>query len=86
MSEPIKAGDLVYVYWTHCPHDSLGVPFQVKAICSTGRARCVTCLAELGSGLYVTGRFNAFVSQVKRIPPLSELEGEKRDEDLKVPA
>jgi hypothetical protein len=91
MSEPIKAGDLVVVVHDCCGH-WLGKVFTVRNV---GREsdllECGVCAFK--SENYSDLAFNAHWSRkgqvwcaptswLKRIPPLSELEGEKHKEEL----
>ena len=84
----IKVGDLVLVAKA-CPHcgdtDGLGMIFLVFEIFSSDRgANC--CGYTSGMSACATDPRNhnqGFdVQLLKRIPPLSELEGEKRDEEI----
>lgn len=91
MSEPISIGDLVVVVKACCSKltesgSAFGTVGTVVGF-NTGDSRCPHCnwnahitWAELDSG------HEAYVAWVKRIPPLSELEGEQRDEKLTEPA
>ena len=88
MAEPIKVGDLVMVVRAHCgTAKALGrvftAPEPIKSW--TGMFECGVChsvwpcnenLYALSKGRHVPQ------SWLKRIPPLSELEGEKRDEEI----
>ena len=88
MSEPIKVGDLVQVVRpTPCGHNTVvGRVFVVKSI-SRGSSFnwCLSCGHRWGpedqaeSGAY----FGASLWRLKRIPPLSELEGQRTEEKLK---
>lgn len=93
MNEPIKVGDLVYIdRLMPCGHGVIGFTFTVTKIrpVIAGGSKCTVCgtvrrgfmVAERDDG---TGRV-CEISRLKRIPPLSELEGEKRDEKLTEPA
>ena len=96
MSEPIKVGDLVMVVRGHpCVVELLGgTPWTVTGFQEPkhGGWHCSRChmdsagpnvIAALGAPS-VTGckRPVIPITFLKRIPPLSELEGEKRDEEI----
>ena len=89
MSEPIKVGDLVVVVRWPCCGEHLGRVFRVASMrhsssigngcwqCSTRTERYEGTLAlESAFG------FRSDVVNLKRIPPLSELESEKNKEEL----
>ena len=94
MSEPIKVGDLVVVVRPSiCPEAKrhhLGHVFTVarlgEAAMLTPYPWCIHCgRAHDVIGLFawddlLGGAFSLL--RLKRIPPLSELEGEKREEEL----
>ena len=86
MSEPIKVGDLVVVVRWPCCGKGLGVVDRVTSIFPTPRPfkhSCAWCHAETVEGTTVeTEGYYLPHSWVRRIPPLSELEGEKRDEEI----
>lgn len=87
MSEPIKVGDLVVVVGPGpcCnPLFSIGRVFQVfdEAFEWT---YCGTCLKRLSDGERVLGDGAGCYyrpNRLKRIPPLSELDDVKRDEEI----
>lgn len=95
MSEPIKEGDLVAVVRpTPCCASTVGMG-SVYTVVHLGRfsLQCLCCgevfedetqaaqfFIEASPGkTYPTGHL---ISRLKRIPPLEELEGEKRDEEI----
>lgn len=94
MSEPIKVGDLVVVIKpTHCcngynrvgqvhriisDHDRL--PLVTCRICGFTWAHDNSTTAHIGGGVYLLR------TRLKRIPPLSELEGQRTEETLREPA
>ena len=91
MSEPIKVGDLVMIVRVCCAkRDALGAIFSVAGIDSyrTGAWQCRHCMTTgrdcrvKATAKYGDGNMHAPLSWLKRIPPLSELEGEKRDEEI----
>ena len=92
MSEPIKVGDLVVVIRAGCMDANVGFVFTVTRIQEYDGAVCASCKKHHGTGRKVyhddqpaqtKGRWFS-ESRLKRIPPLSELEGEKRY--VKIPA
>jgi hypothetical protein len=95
VSEPIKAGDLVMVVRKSDLHQcskpsngKIGHIFVVHKVAPTrtGYIRCALCDQRFEyNGLIATDLEADRVYQLrrlKRIPPLSELEGEKRDEEI----
>ena len=82
MSEPIKAGDLVIQIHACCPI-YLGRIFVVGKV-DRMFFRCNGCSqADKNRLIVFTAHIaGAPVEWVKRIPPLSELEGEKRVEEI----
>jgi hypothetical protein len=99
MSEPIKAGDLVVIYrpTTHGCNGGIGAFFKVAQI-RPRRSDLIKCSwcgwhgdrRAVGDGNLVAdgmpGARGIGTYRLKRIPPLSELEGEKHEEDLREPA
>ena len=87
MSEPIKVGDLVMLVRECCPVDSaIGKIFSVAEL-RNHSYWCHYCRWSAGqlSGARVNGQDSHCsypLSWLKRIPPLSELEGENRDEEI----
>ena len=92
MSEPIKVGDLVVVvrYGVSCPRgcnkgtDTLGRIFSVRSVeympllcvgCDAPKGWATAAVAESGEQVYR-------VERLKRIPPLSELDDVKQDEEI----
>ena len=87
MSEPIKVGDLVIVvHPSGCcgGNNDIGTVFSVLAIQINGGGNCEYCREMHGQKLCYAccGTFWWPLRRLKRIPPLSELEGEKRDEEI----
>jgi hypothetical protein len=91
MDKPISVGDLVVIVRECCGVDSeLGSVFRVSAIST------LTTYHDEGCGYFYRGLcveaddgerpHGIPIHWLKRIPPLSELEGEKRDEKIKEPA
>lgn len=85
MSEPIKVGDLVMIIRGNkcCGRtDSLGVTFQVTEI-RHHEGICKYCCAH-NSGLVADSvrPTVTYLYKLKRIPPLSELDDVKRDEEI----
>lgn len=88
MAEPIKAGDLVMVVRTPhvCSVGWLGHIYRVAYIHPLNPT-CRVCGADLVPGamtaIHSDGTFSgAPLPWLKRIPPLEELEGEKRGEEI----
>ena len=89
MSEPIKVGDLVVQVRACCENEAnrtqtCGIPFIVTAI-TANIGGCWKCRFGGKSLLYASGAPKVrliYVGWLKRIPPLSELEGEKRDAEI----
>ena len=95
MSEPIKAGDLVVVVRDNgcpCPIPDriMGKVYTVASIeperllgCGCGRPtrRWTSAFIVNGEKRHEIGTY-----RLKRIPPLSELEGERTQEDIREPA
>lgn len=89
MSEPIKVGDLVQIVKPKpcCGGGTLGFYFFVEAI-EPSDGCCTDCGAFLFDKLaaLVPGEPGSVaVYRLRRVPPLSELEGERRDEKLTEP-
>ena len=88
MNRPIQVGDLVVIVkppaGCRCV-ENLGVIFQVTAIRQGTNWRvCRNCESgSLGTGLVAEGFGRALgLKRLKRTPPLSELESEKRYEEI----
>ncbi len=86
MSEPIKVGDLVIVIHICC--DGVNTPLGKITTIAEIRHN-VTCCDKCGQRNDTThaASIQNFqnglpLSWLKRIPPLAELEGEKRDEEI----
>ncbi len=88
MDRPIQAGDLVAVVRWPCCGYKLGRTFKVGRIepSPTGLMRCVNCYARhpTQGDANDSSRDGSWtpLAWLKRIPPLSELEGEKREETV----
>ena len=92
MSEPIKVGDLVVVVRGHCSDVAVGKIFNVLRL-SPGMTRCIQCgrVAEVTIAVSTECGPNGVphgsdVLNVRRIPPLDELDGVKTEEDIREPA
>ena len=87
MSEPIKVGDLVVVVYSCCNH-KLGSVGQVESFYQGGfgeKLLCDKCCRNVTPRDSMTAQVGEHywpLSWLKRIPPLSELEGEQREEEL----
>jgi hypothetical protein len=89
MDKPISVGDLVVVVsdriCCHNPEANYGETFRVTRFRDATGEPCEGCgdkspqTNALGEG----HKRGYDVRRLKRIPPLSELEGEKRDEKIK---
>lgn len=92
MDKPISVGDLVMsVYSTECGCTPSGRIFRVtKVRLSTDPWVCVVCGQEHSQEPCAEGSTGSgtmtVLRKLKRIPPLSELEGQPTQEDIKEPA
>lgn len=92
MSEPIKKGDLVVVVKpSPCcgSYKRIGYVFRadyiMASVPSCGLCGAVNNQDEIG--VWQSGaKFSIQLPRLKRIPPLSELEGERTQEDIREPA
>ncbi len=87
MREQIQVGDLVAVVKWPCCGLRLGTIFKVDMMTKKHRIFCCPCgyKEEVNEAVAWDGDPKgcaACLSWLKRIPPLSELEGEKRDEEI----
>ena len=87
MSEPIKVGDLVQIIrGALCcgGGDHIGHVFVVQSFRERPSSPCLCGTSMTGTNAVRAGLrgFGYDVLRLKRIPPLSELEGEKRDEEI----
>lgn len=88
MSEPIKDGDMVVVVRWPCCAGDIGYVFRVAEIITrTDVAICSFCRSRKGNtGMPIKARSESgalFPLQwLKRIPPLSELDDIKKDEEI----
>ena len=89
---PIQVGDLVQVVRpSFCigGNEGIGVTFIVERIDLDGGSRCSYCDKEHGDGHYyalsVVAKGWWPLRRLKRIPPLSELEGQRPEESLRQP-
>jgi hypothetical protein len=93
MDKPISVGDLVMVV-RDCCGQYLGLTFRVEKVWTPSQGViCTECRVDFGSiSVAETGMPKGIpagrlpLSWLKRIPPLSELEGEKTQEDIREPA
>lgn len=89
---PIQAGDLVVVVKNHCTDNGVGLIFRLGKIDENDSFHCRHCRTRLPQYPLLApislpyGICWVPLEWLKRIPPLSELEGEKRDEPIKEPA
>jgi hypothetical protein len=88
MDKPISVGDLVVVVRWPCCGAYEGMFRTVAHFFTLHNPHCEACGAKPGdqamAALSPVG--SAPIAWLKRIPPLEELEGEKRDEKIKEPA
>lgn len=66
---PIQVGDLVMVVRGCCPHNSWGVPWQVKSTVMAFNAHCIVCGKPINEQAHALGAFAAPVTWLKRIDP-----------------
>ena len=88
MDKPISVGDLVVVTGGCCEvaHEQIGWIRTVREIRGNGFT-CRHCKSSIqGQGVVFDGTWGRPMNWVKRIPPLSELEGQRTEEDLREPA
>ena len=91
MNEPIEVGDLVQVVrgMPCCGATTklMGVVFKVSSLVDNEGTACSSCgaIVKKVDPTSVTGHpiFAFQLSRLKRIPPLSELEGQRTEETLK---
>ena len=92
---PIQVGDLVVAIKPRgCGCPSSKTPIFVVTEITNADVRCADCnklmskpSAKSGEISHQTGKWiGCEMRRLKRIPPLSELEGERTDEDIKEPA
>ena len=89
MSEPIRVGDLVQIVRTTlCCNNirAIGATFIAKKIRDGNRAYCVSCGSTEPVAVVDGLEFTTDIRRLRRIPPLSELEGRTTEEGLRVPA
>ena len=87
MSEPIKVGDLAMLVRDHGCQGGVGVVgfiVQIDRIYAPTPVECSCGVPVLTEAAFAIDghRYSAPMFWLKRIPPLSELEGEKRDEEI----
>jgi hypothetical protein len=85
--KPISVGDLVRVSSSHCAgfaDEALGVIFVVDRLLRLFHPFCDHCGKSIESCMAAEGGidWNVPLQFLTRIPPLGELEGEKRDEEI----
>jgi hypothetical protein len=89
VSEPIRNGDLVQIVRpSPCcgGGDSIGHVFEAREVGGT-HVRCAACgRRTMGPSAGDASGYYFPLTRLKRIPPLSELEGEKTQEDIREPA
>lgn len=89
MSKPIAVGDLVQIVKpSPCCNSStaVGHTFVVNRIDSSP-SMCKHCGENIfGASAVKPNGYWTLLSRLKRIPPLSELEGQRTEENLKEPA
>jgi hypothetical protein len=91
MDKPISVGDLVVIVRLRecCPENTkLGLIYRVNSL-RTAEYACHYCGKPHGGQWTVAwgeGNVGANVVRLKRIPPLSDLEGERTQEDIREPA
>lgn len=94
---PIQEGDLVQIVRWPCCGSFIGEIYTVYGFGSRGRKErmCIKCdvfmpagtFADIGSNPSIANRHGMVpLTWLKRIPPLSELEGVKTDEPIEEPA
>ena len=94
MDRPIQVGDLVQVVRWPCCGVALGYTYRVAEFRTWGERQCSKCKALIKATIHAKGGADPFdglcpaipLEWLKRIPPLSELEGEKTEEKLREPA
>ena len=87
---PIQVGDLVFQFTACCAREFdrspyVGVPHTLTRI-APRVASCRFCGFEASGLAGYVGRPGIYLPWLKRIPPLSELEGQRTQEDMKEPA
>ena len=89
----IQVGDLVQVVYSHCDHKlgAVGIVdgFYKGRKWAMDRLRCDLCKADVTPLDMTTATVGSDawpLAWLRRIPPLSELEGERTEEQLKEPA
>jgi hypothetical protein len=87
VSDPIKVGDLVVVVRpTLCCNDARGIGkiFTVIGPARSESQQCSNCrrVFKTTDEVTINNGFGIEKRRLKRIPPLSELEGEKREEEI----
>ena len=91
-NSPIKVGDLVQVVRWDCCGSLLGNVYEVTKYFDTSGYRVGRC-KDCQKLVRINGRqaFKlsngriAYRNEIKRIPPLSELEGQRTEESLRLP-
>ena len=88
MDRPIQVGDLVQVVRPCCSAYGGNISVVSNIESDSIGWHCTKCQAEDGGGTYAELNFGKGfgwlpLHQLKRIPPLDELEGERTEENLK---
>jgi len=85
----IAVGDLVQIVRpTLCCNNmrAIGATFMAKCIRDGSRSYCVSCGSTEPVAVVDGLELTTDIRRLKRIPPLSELEGAKTEEGLRVPS
>lgn len=86
MSEPIKAGDLVYCAKTCCEAQRVKHLGKIRRVLRVepGDTECQHCgAADTGlHGFSATSKHGSPVWWLRRIPPIEELDDVKQDEEI----
>ena len=90
MDKPIAVGDLVQVVRLSvcCGNGRLGRIFTVAKLIDTSHISCTACGAKyhrINAVADERGSVGINITRLKRIPPMSELEGAQSEETRKLP-
>lgn len=86
---PIAVGDLVMIVWPCCSYHASKVFTVMDVIAYDATGVCKSCGHTVKKGTQlaaISDRIGYPLSWLKRIPPMSELEGERSQEKLTEPA